>query len=115
MAEKQYDWAAIAEEPEICKSCITKKAKRSFSAGGFSPACITFPASHRGQHTHQVCSRSRCIGCSSISACTSSPLSQFFVSWALALYYANVANKEFDRLTKELIDELPSLEKEDTT
>jgi uncharacterized membrane protein (DUF485 family) len=33
-------------------------------------------------------------------------LSQFFVSWALALYYAHVANKDFDRMTKELITEL---------
>ena len=33
-------------------------------------------------------------------------LSQFFVSWGLAHYYAHVANKDFDRLTSELIDEL---------
>ena len=33
-------------------------------------------------------------------------LSQFFVSWGLAMYYAHVANKDFDRLTRELVDEL---------
>ncbi len=33
-------------------------------------------------------------------------LSQFFVSWGIALYYAHVANKDFDRLTRELVDEL---------
>ena len=33
-------------------------------------------------------------------------LSQFFVSWGLAHYYAHVANKDFDRLTRELVDEL---------
>ena len=30
----------------------------------------------------------------------------FFVSWGLAHYYAHVANKDFDRLTRNLIDEL---------
>jgi len=33
-------------------------------------------------------------------------LSQFFVSWGIAMYYAHVANKDFDRLTRELVDEL---------
>jgi uncharacterized membrane protein (DUF485 family) len=33
-------------------------------------------------------------------------LSQFFVSWGIAMYYAKVANQKFDRLTQELIDEL---------
>lgn len=33
-------------------------------------------------------------------------LSQFFVSWAIAVYYASWANRVSDRLTKELIDEL---------
>ena len=33
-------------------------------------------------------------------------LSQFFVSWGLAHYYAHVANKDFYRMTKSLIDEL---------
>jgi uncharacterized membrane protein (DUF485 family) len=33
-------------------------------------------------------------------------LSQFFVSWAIAIYYASWANKVSDRLTRELLDEL---------
>ena len=33
-------------------------------------------------------------------------LSQFFVSWGLAHYYAHVANKDFDRLTRELVSEI---------
>ena len=33
-------------------------------------------------------------------------LSQFFVSWWLAIYYAKVANRDFDRLTRELVQEL---------
>jgi uncharacterized membrane protein (DUF485 family) len=33
-------------------------------------------------------------------------LSQFFVSWALAIYYASWANRVSDRLTQELITEL---------
>jgi uncharacterized membrane protein (DUF485 family) len=33
-------------------------------------------------------------------------LSQFFVSWGLAHYYAHVANKDFDRLTRDLVNEL---------
>ena len=33
-------------------------------------------------------------------------LSQFFVSWGIAIYYAHVANKDFDRLTRELVAEI---------
>jgi len=33
-------------------------------------------------------------------------LSQFFVSWGIAIYYAQVANKDFDRLTRELVAEV---------
>jgi uncharacterized membrane protein (DUF485 family) len=33
-------------------------------------------------------------------------LSQFFVSWGIAIYYSSWANKVSDRLTQELIDEL---------
>ena len=32
-------------------------------------------------------------------------LSQFFVSWGLAHYYAHVANKDFDRLTRDVVSE----------
>jgi uncharacterized membrane protein (DUF485 family) len=33
-------------------------------------------------------------------------LSQFFVSWGIAMYYARVANKDFDRLTRELVQDI---------
>lgn len=33
-------------------------------------------------------------------------LSQFFVSWGIAMYYASWANRVSDRLTRELLDEL---------
>jgi uncharacterized membrane protein (DUF485 family) len=41
-----------------------------------------------------------------INVCYVFALLQFISSWGIAIYYAHVANKEFDRLTEELVNEI---------
>ena len=64
---------------------------------------VLLPAPHRGTYAPGLF-KIKIIGVINFGYVFA--LSQFFVSWALALYYAHVANKDFDRLTKSLIEEL---------
>lgn len=41
-----------------------------------------------------------------INVCYLLSILQFISSWAIALYYHYVANKDFDRLTNELVEKI---------
>ena len=101
MAEKQYDWAAIAKNPKI-QELTSKKTTFLFVWWIFSSAYyFLLPI---GAAYAPGLFKIKMIGVINFGYIFA--LSQFFVSWGLALYYAHIANKDFDRLTRELIDEL---------
>ena len=101
MAEKTYDWAKIAKDPRFIELHHTKK-KFLFGWWIFSSVfyfLLPIGAAYApGLFKMQVLGR---INFGYLFA-----LSQFFVSWGLAHYYAHVANKDFDRLTRDLVKDL---------
>ena len=101
MAEKQYDWAAIAKNPKFLD---LHHKKTAFLFGWWIFSSVYYFLLPIGAAYAPGLFRIKIIGVINFGYIFA--LSQFFVSWALALYYAHVANKDFDRLTKELIDEL---------
>ena len=101
MAEKQYDWKAIAKNPKFIE-LHHKKSAFLFGWWAFSSAFyFLLPI---GAAYAPGLFKIKIIGVINFGYIFA--LSQFVVSWALAHYYAHVANKDFDRMTKELIDEL---------
>jgi uncharacterized membrane protein (DUF485 family) len=101
MAERQYDWAAIAKNPKFVE---LHHKKQAFLFGWWIFSSAYYFLLPIGAAYAPGLFKVKMIGVINFGYVFA--LSQFFVSWALALYYAHVANKDFDRLTKELIDEL---------
>ncbi len=102
MAEpKQNDWAAIAKNPKFIE-IHHKKAVFLFGWWIFSTVYyFLLPIGAGGAPGFFSI---KVIGAINIGYLFA--LSQFFVSWALAIYYASWANRVSDRLTNELISEL---------
>ena len=101
MAERKYDWAAIARNPKFIE---LRRKKTAFLFGWWIVSTIYYfllPVS--AAYSPEVF-KVKVIGPVNVGYLFA--LSQFFVSWGIALYYAHVANKDFDRLTRELVDEL---------
>jgi len=101
MAEKQYDWAAIAKNPKFVE---LHHKKTAFLFGWWAFSCVYYFLLPIGAAYTPGIFKIKMIGVINFGYVFA--LSQFFVSWGIALYYAHVANKDFDRLTRELIDEL---------
>ena len=101
MAEKKYDWAAIAKNPKFIE---LHHKKQAFLFGWWIFSSADYILLPIGAAYSPGLFKIKMIGVINFGYVFA--LSQFFVSWALALYYAHVANKDFDPLTKELIDEL---------
>ena len=101
MADKQYDWAAIAKNPKFVE---LHHKKQAFLFGWCIFSSVYYFLLPIGAAYAPCLFKIKMIGVINFGYIFA--LSQFFVSWALALYYAHVANKDFDRLTRELIDEL---------
>lgn len=101
MAQTTYDWSAIAKDPRFIE-LHHKKARFLFGWWIFSTAyyfLLPLGAAYaRGLWSIELIGN---INFGYIFA-----LSQFFVSWALAIYYAKVANRDFDRMTRELVQSL---------
>jgi uncharacterized membrane protein (DUF485 family) len=101
MAEKQYDWAAIAKNPKFVELHHKKSA---FLFGWWIFSTVYYFLLPIGAAYTPGLFKIKVIGVINFGYVFA--LSQFIVSWALAHYYAHVANKDFDRLTRELVDEL---------
>ncbi|MBI4963334.1 MAG: DUF485 domain-containing protein [Desulfomonile tiedjei] len=101
MAEKKEDWAAIAKNPKFVE-LHHRKAYFLFGWWIFSTVYYFLLPIGAGSATELW--RWKVIG--NINFGYLFALSQFFVSWALAIYYAVWANRVSDRLTNELLDEL---------
>jgi uncharacterized membrane protein (DUF485 family) len=101
MAEKKYDWAAIARNPKFVE---LHHKKTAFLFGWWIFSCVYYFLLPIGAAYTPGIFKVKVLG--PINFGYAFALSQFFVSWGIALYYSHVANKDFDRLTRELIDEL---------
>ena len=101
MAEKKYDWAAIARNPKFVE---LHRKKTTFLFGWWIFSTAYYFLLQIGAAWAPVLFKIKILG--NINFGYMFALSQFFVSWGLAIYYAHVANKDFDRLTRELVDEL---------
>jgi uncharacterized membrane protein (DUF485 family) len=97
----QEDWAAIAKNPKFIE---LHRRKAYFLFGWWIFSTIYYFLLPIGAGSAQELWRWKVIG--NINFGYLFALSQFFVSWALAMYYAAWANKVSDRLTNELIEEL---------
>jgi len=101
MAERQYDWTAIANNPKF-KELHHKKS--AFLFGWWIFSSVYYFLLPLGAAYAPTLFKVQILGRVNFGYLFA--LSQFFVSWGIAIYYAHVANKDFDRLTRELVDEL---------
>ena len=101
MAEKTYDWAAIAKNPKFIELHHKKSA---FLFGWWIFSLAYYFLLPIGAAYAPALFKIQVIGRVNFGYIFA--LSQFFVSWGLAMYYASVANKDFDRLTRELVSDI---------
>ncbi|MGB6064063.1 MAG: DUF485 domain-containing protein [Desulfomonilaceae bacterium] len=101
MAEKKEDWAAIARNPKFLE---LSRRKAYFLFGWWIFSTIYYFLLPIGAGAAPGLFSVKVIGNINIGYLFA--LSQFFVSWALALYYASWATRVADKLTSELVDEL---------
>jgi len=101
MAEIKYDWAAIAKNPKFVELC---RKKNAFLFGWWIFSSAYYFLLPIGAAYAPDIFKIKVVGVINIGYAFA--LSQFFVSWGIAMYYAHVANKDFDRLTRELIEDI---------
>ncbi len=101
MAEKQYDWSAIAKNPKFVE---LHHKKAAFLFGWWIFSLIFYFLLPIGAAYAPGLFKIKIIGVINFGYLFA--LSQFLVSWGISLYYARVAERDFDRLTRELVDEL---------
>lgn len=101
MAVKTIDWAAIARHPKFVE---LHHRKTVFLFGWWIFSTVFYFLLPIGAAYAPGLFKAKIIG--NINFGYLFALSQFFVSWGIALYYARVANQKFDRLTRELIEEI---------
>lgn len=96
-----YDWDAIAEHPKFRE---LHRRKTTFLFGWWAFAAVLYLTLLLGAGYAPDLFRVKVIG--NINVCYLFALLQFLSSWGIAMYYARVANKDFDRLTEELVNEI---------
>jgi uncharacterized membrane protein (DUF485 family) len=101
MAQKTIDWAAIARNPKFVE---LHHRKTVFLFGWWIFSSIFYFLLPLGAAYAPGLFKIKVLG--NVNFGYVFALSQFFVSWGIALYYAKVANQQFDRLTRELVQEL---------
>ena len=101
MAENRYDWAAIAQNPRFIE---LHRKKRIFLYGwwAISAGCYFLLLLGAG-YTPQVFSI-EVFG--NVNVGYLFALAQFVISFGIAIYYGKVADRDFDRLTKELLQQI---------
>ncbi|MBI5251769.1 MAG: DUF485 domain-containing protein [Desulfomonile tiedjei] len=100
-APQQADWAAIARNPKFVE--IHHK-KTVFLFGWWIFSTVYYFLLPIGAGAAPGLFSVKVIG--NINFGYLFALSQFFVSWGIAMYYASWATRVSDRLTSELLDEL---------
>lgn len=101
MAENSYDWAAIAQDPRFIE---LHRKKRAFLYGwwAFSAGCYFLLLLGAG-YTPKLFGI-EVFGNVNIGYLLA--LAQFVISFGIAIYYGRVADRDFDRLTKELLQQV---------
>lgn len=99
MAESNLDWDTIANNSKFIE---LKRKKRSFLFSWWIVSTIYYLLLPIISGYFPEAFRVQVIG--PINFGYIFILSQFVVAIGVAAYYAHVANKDFDRLTKQLID-----------
>jgi uncharacterized membrane protein (DUF485 family) len=99
--QQQRNWAAIAQNPKFVE---LHRRKAYFLFGWWIFSTIYYFLLPIGAGAAPGFFSINVIG--KINVGYLFALSQFFVSWAIAIYYASWANRVSDRLTRELCDEL---------
>ena len=100
MAEKTYDWSAIARNPKFIE---LHRKKTTFLVGWWVFSTVFYFLLPIGAAYAPGLFKIKILGRVNFGYLFA--LSQFFVSWGLAHYYAHVANKDFDRLTRDVVSE----------
>lgn len=101
MARKTYDWSAIAQHPKYLQ---LKREKRSFLFGWWIASSLYYFSLTILSGYFPGLFKTKLIGVINFGYLFI--LSQFVMSFFVALYYTKVANDKFDRMTEELIDDL---------
>jgi uncharacterized membrane protein (DUF485 family) len=101
VAEKARDWASIAKNPKFEE---IHRRKTYFLFGWWIFSSVYYFLLPIGAGSATELWRWKVIGAINFGYLFA--LSQFFVSWWLAIYYARWATRVSDRLTAELIEEL---------
>ena len=101
MAAKTYDWSAIARNPKYLQ---LKKEKRLFLFGWWLGSSIYYFSLTILSAYFPEIFKIKVIGVINVGYLFI--LSQFVMAIFVAIYYTRVANRRFDPLTQELIDEL---------
>src|SRR5512138_1889793 len=101
MAEKTYDWSAIAQNPKYLE---LKRKKRVFLFSWWIASTIFYFLLPILSGYFPELFKIKIIGVINFGYLFI--LSQFVVAFMVAILYTRVANKDFDRLTDELVREI---------
>jgi len=101
METQSYNWSEIARNPRYLE---LKRRKRVFLFGWWIAATVFYFSLPIVAGYFPELFKIKIIG--AINFGYLFILSQFVVAFFVAIYYTKVANRDFDRLTEELIDEI---------
>lgn len=101
MDTKSVNWAALARNPKFVE---LHHKKTAFLFGWWAFSSVYYFLLPIGAAYAPGLFKVKILG--NINFGYLFALSQFFVSWGIAIYYSKVANQKFDRMTRELVDEI---------
>ena len=101
MAAKNHDWSSIAQHPKYLQ---LKKEKRSFLFGWWLASSIYYFSLTILSGYFPELFKIKLVGVVNFGYFFI--LSQFVMSFCVAIYYTKVANSKFDRMTEELLADL---------
>lgn len=101
MGAKEYNWSEIAKHPKYLQ---LKSKKRKFLFGWWVAASIYYFSLPILSGYFPAIFKVKLIG--AINFGYIFILSQFVVAIFVACYYTKVANRDFDRMTDELVSEI---------
>ena len=101
MAEKSYNWKEVARNPKYLE---LKRRKRVFLFGWWAVATFYYFSLPVVSGYFPDVFKIKLVGAINVGYLFI--LSQFVMAFLVAIYYARVANTEFDRLTAELVREI---------
>ncbi len=101
MGKESYNWSEIAQNPKYLE---LKRKKRVFLFGWWIAASIYYFSLPLLSGYFPALFKIKLIGVINFGYLFI--LSQFLVAIFVAMYYTKVANRDFDRLTDELLKEI---------